>query len=577
MSTNPPTAQVAPPRRRVIVAPKIGSGRVLYMMKVILVFVLSAVLHGGMVAGFYLILRLIPVEKVAADTPPEQQATETQIDEDQAKDELDLTNPDLGNDPTQQLNYNVSRIEDVSVPGPVDTTQAVGIPNTPEAMRQNVSAPPGIGSGTGAGVPSLDPGGVGMMTGTPGGYPGAVMMAGGFGGRSGSTRVQMLKEGGGNAMSEAAVADGLLWLARHQAPDGHWSLDHFELYAHDEPSPNGKIEKCTCTGQVNRQDDIAATGFALLPFLGAGQTQKPNKEANQKDYSKTVKAGLDFLIAKQGKDGYFGGSMYSHAIAAIAMCEAYGMTSDPSLKTPARQAIRFIETAQDPGGGGWRYAPRTAGDLSVTGWQVMAMKSAQMAGLELANKGEALKQAEKFLDSVEASTKGGYSYMPGAPETVVMTAVGMLCRQYMGVSPRNPGLLAGVDRLKQVPPGMANNVYYEYYATQVMHHMGGDAWDFWNEGPGGKDSHTGIRDKLIAKQCTTAEKVGLPGATPALPAALAHENGSWDANGAWGADGGGRIMYTSLSLLTLEVYYRHLPLYRREMGGQKTETPSESK
>ena len=224
-------------------------------------------------------------------------------------------------------------------------------------------------------------------------------------------------------------------------------------------------------------------------------------------------------------------------------------------------------------GGGWRYAPRTAGDLSVTGWQVMALKSAQMAGLDLTNKGEALKQADKFLDSVEASNKGGYSYMPGNPETVVMTAVGMLCREYMGVGPRNPGLVAGVDRLKTVPPGKANNIYYEYYATQVMHHIGGDAWDFWNEGPGGKDSHTGIRDTLIAKQCTTKEK-GLPGATPPLPASLGHEKGSWDPSGAWGADGGGRIMYTSLSLLTLEVYYRHLPLYRKESGGQKPDMPA---
>ena len=569
MSTN---AQPAP-RRQVIVAPKIGAGRWMFMMKVVLVWLLSAVLHGGMIAGFVLILRFIPLEKVSAnDTSPEQATTVTQIDDDQAQDQLDLTNPDLGNDPTQQLNYNVSRIEDVSVPGPVDATQAVGVPNTDAALRQNVTPPPGIGQGTtgGATGPSSDFGATTMLG--DGGYQGITQaMAGGFGGRSGSTRKQMLKEGGGNAASEAAVANGLIWLAHNQAPDGHWSLDHFELFAHDD---DGKRTPYSPTGPATRQDDIAATGFGLLPFLGAGQTQKPNKEANQKDYSKTVKTGLEFLIAKQGSNGYFGGSMYSHGIAAIAICEAYGMTSDPMLKTPAQKAIRFIESAQDTGGG-WRYSPKTPGDLSVTGWQVMALKSAQMAGLELDHKGAALKKAEKFLDSVESSNRGGYSYMPGNPETVVMTAVGMLCRQYMGVNPRNPGLLAGVDRLKSVPPGKANNIYYEYYATQVMHHMGGEAWDFWNEGPGGKDSHTGIRDVLIARQCSLAAKPGLPGAKPPLPANLSPEAGSWDPDGAWGVDGGGRIMYTSLSLLTLEVYYRHLPLYRRDMGGQK-ETPAAS-
>ena len=196
-----------------------------------------------------------------------------------------------------------------------------------------------------------------------------------------------------------------------------------------------------------------------------------------------------------------------------------------------------------------------------------------MAGLELANKGAALKKAEKFLDSVEASSKGGYSYLPGSPETVTMTAVGLLCRQYLGANPRNPGLLAGVGRLKAVPPGKAHNMYYEYYAAQVMHHLGGDAWDFWNEGPDGKGSHTGIRDILIAKQCTLEAKsdeiAKVSGATPPLPDKLASEDGSWDPDGAWGPDGGGRIMITSLSLLTLEVYYRHLPLYRHGAGDDK--------
>jgi hypothetical protein len=395
----------------------------------------------------------------------------------------------------------------------------------------------------------------------------------GFSGRFGDARVKLLKDGG-NAQSEAAVARGLKWLALHQAPDGHWSLDKFNEFAHDDPSPTSKTYKCTCTGEVNRENDIAATGFALLPFLAAGVTPKPNKDAKQVDYSKTVKAGLDYLISKQGENGYLGGSMYSHAIATMALCEADGMTSDPALKAPAQKAMHFLEDAQDPAGGGWRYSPKTAGDLSVTGWVVMALETGKMAGLELANKGAALKKAETFLDSVEtAPAKGGYTYFPGGPGTPTMTAVGMLCRQYMGVSPRNADLLAGVDILKATPPGKANNIYYEYYAAQVMHNLGGDDWDFWNEGPDGKDSHNGIRDLLVARQDTTLAKLGdttkIPGATQPLPERLAHEDGSWEPDGAWGKDGGGRIMYTSLSLLTLEVYYRHPPLYRRPAGDDK--------
>ena len=140
-----------------------------------------------------------------------------------------------------------------------------------------------------------------------------------------------------------------------------------------------------------------------------------------------------------------------------------------------------------------------------------------------------------------------------------MSAVGLLCRQYLGAPPRNPSLISGVSKLRR--PATApvtsgpTNIYYEYYATQVMHHMGGDAWQYWNEGP--KKNHDGMSDVLIARQDV--------GATPGR----IHQKGSF--SGAQDAHGsqGGRIMQTSLSLLTLEVYYRHLPLYRREMQNMK--------
>ncbi|HEX5273349.1 MAG TPA: hypothetical protein VFW33_22790, partial [Gemmataceae bacterium] len=114
---------------------------------------------------------------------------------------------------------------------------------------------------------------------------------------------------------------------------------------------------------------------------------------------------------------------------------------------------------------------------------------------------------------------------------------------YLGVSPRNEGLQKGVGRLKQHPPG-SGNMYYEYYATQVMHHMGGDSWANWNPK---------MRDQLIRTQDQ--------GRAPKKP----HQIGSWGPEGdAFGAQGG-RLMQTSLSLLTLEVYYRHLPLYKRDV------------
>jgi len=180
----------------------------------------------------------------------------------------------------------------------------------------------------------------------------------------------------------------------------------------------------------------------------------------------------------------------------------------------------------------------------------MGLKSGQMAGLSVPN--ATLKGAEKFLDSVMDSG-GGYGYT-GPQVTPTMTAVGVLCRQYLGWTPRNLMLVNGVAQLKKTPPGSFDTMYYYYYATQVMHHMGGEAWDTWNKK---------MRDMLVAGQ----DK----GTTPNKP----HQLGSWDPKKDAHGSVGGRLMITSLSTLTLEVYYRHLPLYRRELGGNKEMTAKE--
>src|SRR5262249_4524812 len=157
--------------------------------------------------------------------------------------------------------------------------------------------------------------------------------------------------------------------------------------------------------------------------------------------------------------------------------------------------------------------------------------------------------ASAFLDSCASPDGSQYGYT-GPGGSPAMTAVGLLCRQYMGWGPRNPSLAKGVDFLKKTPPGATNDIYFYYYATQVMHFFGGDSWEEWNQGTKTKK---GIRDWLIEKQDKSNT----------------HAKGSWSPQGdRWGS-GGGRLMVTSLSLLTLEVYYRHLPLYRRDSGGMK--------
>jgi hypothetical protein len=534
-------------RRRIVVAPNLDNGGI-SLKKFLAVWISSTLINVTMLTMAFFVFLFFG--KVSAGEAVEPEVTQTTEVEDTQKDP-DLTNTDIGDDSSLPLAYNVDRIDEVSVPGKVDPTAPVGIPNAPESAPMNIPPPPGAGGGTGAGILDPNMAGTAAMTGTVGGM-GGMYNLGGFGGRSGATRVKMLQEGGGNKASEAAVAAGLKFLALHQASDGHWSLHDFQRHARTAPLPAGKVKPDNCQTNTTQANNTAGTAFGLLPFLAGGITHKPPKEKKVNDYSKGVGLAIRYLIGKQTKTGndrgYYGEGMYAHGLATIAMCEAYGLTSDPQIKASAQLALNYIVNAQDVSGGGWRYAARQAGDTSVTGWQMMALKSGQMAGLSVPR--VALDKGSKFLDSVE-TTKGGYAYVPGSGDSIVMTAVGALCRQYMGVGPRNASLLASVNKLKGVSPDKSDNIYYLYYATQVMHHMGGEAWQFWNLGPKG-DGKGGIRDTLMGRQDTgNGGRIG--------------QLGSWGGT----PHVGGRLGATSLSLLSLEVYYRHLPLYRRDMGAMK--------
>ena len=193
---------------------------------------------------------------------------------------------------------------------------------------------------------------------------------------------------------------------------------------------------------------------------------------------------------------------YGHGIATMALCEAYGMTRDPGLRTPAQEAIRYILDAQDPRLGGWRYTkPDLApvwyreSDTSVSGWMVMALKSAQMAGLTVPD--APFHKVGQWLDFTQAESPPVCIPAQLTPEQIrgrwpnrAMTAEGLLMRLYLGWQRDNPALVAGADYLLANPPTLSmahatgeppRDSYYWYYATQVMFHLQGDHWATWNE------------------------------------------------------------------------------------------------
>ena len=362
---------------------------------------------------------------------------------------------------------------------------------------------------------------------------GAVTGSGMAGRGSAKARQQLVKQVGGNKASEDAVAAALRWLAEHQLPNGAWSFDHRIGACQGRCSHQGRLD----------QAFSGATAMALLPFLGAGQTHKSGQ------YKETVRRGLYFLTSnikvRPGPRGEFtqgGGSMYSHGLAAICLCEAFAMTEDRSLMGPAQLAINHIVYAQDPVGGGWRYQPRTPGDTSVVGWQLMALKSGHMAYLIVPP--QTVAGASKFLDFVQADSGARYGYTnPGGGAAT--TAVGLLCRMYLGWKKDHAALERGVDHLAKLGPmtGANANMYFNYYATQVMRHYEGEKWDAWN---------VKMRDWLVDSQSKDA-----------------HEAGSWFVGAEHGTDAGGRLYCTSMATMILEVYYRHMPIYGKEAAEEE--------
>lgn len=355
-----------------------------------------------------------------------------------------------------------------------------------------------------------------------------------FEGRDPRVRTQVVLAEGGSMYTEAAVAQGLRWLSRHQAEDGHWSFDEFDEH--------GDCNE-RCNGLGHGRSDTGATGLALLPLLGAGQTH------TRGIYKNHVGRGLAWLVKAQKSNGDLRGEgtgrMYAHGIAAIALCEGYALSQDTRLRAPAQRAVDFIVKAQHTGSrggsGGWRYDPGQPGDTSVVGWQLMALRSGRMAGLRVPD--EVFERASNFLDHVQHGEHGGlYAYQRGRSPEPAMIAEGLLCRQYLGWPADHPGLDEGVTYLLEyeLPSVHDPNIYYWYYATQVMHHVGGPAWEQWNNS---------MREALVRLQNRRG-----------------HEAGSWDPMG--GAIGGhdvhvgGRLYMTALAICTLEVYYRHLPIYR---------------
>ena len=351
-----------------------------------------------------------------------------------------------------------------------------------------------------------------------------------FGRPDGAGRRWMAKNRGGSEATENAVDKALRWLAYHQETDGHWDTKKFDS---------------------SQKTDTAMTGMALLAFAGAGHSEKIGK------YADNVRRAVAWLKSKQQPSGLIYDSTdagnhrgigYPHAIATLGLVEAAGMGHNADTKAAAQRAIDYATESHQQGEAsdklGWRYHPKEAGDLSVTGWFVMAMKSAKIAGLHV--NPAAFEGAIKFLASVEYKDGGGdaaygashFGYKPGdehAGSGYRLTAIGTLVRQYCGhAKEETQGSVSWFLSKGGVPNwgmnGEAVDLYYWYYGSMACFQQGGDSWKQWN---------VGMVKTLVDNQCKAGD-----------------ENGSWPIVGAY-SDEWGRVGQTALGALCLEVYYRY--------------------
>lgn len=333
-------------------------------------FLLSAVIH----MSIFVVLALIPMRAApgGGDGPPEFTPPEIAVDE---RPEVIHINFDdaAQEEPGDLTNRALSHPEEFGSPREFNDSseefEAAGggrKPTTDGAPYDGLGRPDIWGVGIGPLIHGSD--GIGRGLGE-GDMPGAGGSGFGFGKRGKGSRLGT----GGSRQAELAVVAALDWLYRHQAAAGNWSLTQFRARCRNSRA-------CTGPALPFNNNDGAATALGLLPFLAAGQTHKEKCA-----YQATVNRAITWLVKHQQGDGDLSlrqpQTMYSHGLATIALCEAYAMTKDESLRGPAQAAVNFIEMAENPDIGALRYTPGLqSGDTSVVGWQVMALKSTRWPG-----------------------------------------------------------------------------------------------------------------------------------------------------------------------------------------------------
>ena len=358
-----------------------------------------------------------------------------------------------------------------------------------------------------------------------------------------------LRKGGrrGNTpKTNEAVFSALLWLARHQNPDGSWGVQsHLSRCKGEGCSPNPP--------SASADFDPGVTGLSVLAFLGAGYSHLSQDVYGGIRFGDVVRKGLQWMTGHQDIDGFIGSraahkAMYNHAICTLALCEGYGLTFSDIFKENAQRALDCLVASQNPGKG-WRYAPRCGdSDTSVTGWAVMALKSAEISGLGFPR--SAYDGTRAWLNEVteESYGRAGYTFRgtgkvfcahnESFDHQEALTAIAVMARIFIDRNPSDANVRNGAHLLMRDLPAWSGpkiDFYAWYYEALALFQFDGPTgplWSKWNRS---------MVEALVK---------------PQNPPSSGCKHGSWEPVDRWSCEGG-RVYATAINALTLEVYYRY--------------------
>jgi hypothetical protein len=321
---------------------------------------------------------------------------------------------------------------------------------------------------------------------------------------------------------EDAIDRGLGYLARSQTRAGGWPAE----FAARRPG-----------------GDPAVTALAVMAFLSAGHVPGEGK------YGPAVEQGIRFVLDSQQENGLIARpdagftEMYSHGIGTLMLAEAAGMTDAKTageLRERLGRAVRLILQAQrdrGPDAGGWRYqVAGTDADLSVSGWQLLALRAARNVGCDVP--ADRVRAAVEYVKRCHDARTGGFMYTVGGNVTPACTGTGILALELAGKEHHrsNEALRAGGYLLRTPPdPGRPHFFYGAYYTAQAMFQLGDNYWKEYR---------------------------------PRLHGLLLRDNpprvtGAWYGKAADDAHYGPAYA-TSMAVLALTVEYRYLPIYQRD-------------